>query len=252
MEALVQRRALDLHQVVDRHRLGLRVEARELRDQRGALATRFAHADDAAAADREPGVAHAVERVETVLVLARRDDLAVELRRGVEVVVVVVEAGVLERLGLAVLQHAERAAGLEPQRLDRAHHVEHRREVAILRPAPGRAHAEAGRACVLRGARRVDDDAQVQQRLADHARVIARGLRAIAAVLGTAAGLDRQQRGQLDRVGRVVFAMHLLRAEQQVVEWQREQGVDRIDVEPLPHGAGARRCRGCDGCGGFC
>ena len=45
-----QRRALHLHELVDRHRFGLRVEARELRDQPGALRARLAHADDAAAA----------------------------------------------------------------------------------------------------------------------------------------------------------------------------------------------------------
>jgi hypothetical protein len=34
----VQRRALDLHEVIDRHRLGLRRKRRQLRDQRGAIA----------------------------------------------------------------------------------------------------------------------------------------------------------------------------------------------------------------------
>ena len=58
----------------------------------------LAHADDAAAADVHAGVAHALERVEPVLVVARGDDLAVELGRGVEVVVVVVEARVAQLL----------------------------------------------------------------------------------------------------------------------------------------------------------
>ena len=56
---------------------------------------RLAHADDAAAADVDAGVAHVVERIQAVLIGARGDDLPVELRRGVEVVVVVIEAGVL-------------------------------------------------------------------------------------------------------------------------------------------------------------
>ena len=54
----------------------------------------LAHADDAAAAGLHAGVAHVRQRVEAVLELAGVDDLAVELRRGVEVVVVVVQAGV--------------------------------------------------------------------------------------------------------------------------------------------------------------
>ena len=149
----MERRALDLHQVVDRHRLRIGIEVRELRDQARALRPRLAHADDAAAADGNARAAHARERVEPVVVVARGDHFAVELRRGVEVVVVVVEPGVAQRLGLPVLQHAERAAGLEAERLDAAHHLEHRREVAVLGPAPRGAHAEARRALRLRRAR---------------------------------------------------------------------------------------------------
>ena len=58
-----------------------------------ALRARLAHADDASAADADAGRADALERVEAILVAARRDHLAVELGRGVEIVVVVVEAG---------------------------------------------------------------------------------------------------------------------------------------------------------------
>ena len=65
---------------------------RERREHRGAIARGFAHADDAAAADVQSRVAHRGQRVETILVGARGDDLAVELGRGVDVVVVVVEA----------------------------------------------------------------------------------------------------------------------------------------------------------------
>ena len=124
------------------------------------------------------------------------DDLAVELGRRVEIVVVVVEARVRELLGLPVLQHAERRAGLQSQRLHAAHHVEHRVEVAILRTAPRGAHAEARRAGFLRAARRVEHRVEPEHGLVADAGVVARRLRAVAAVLGTAAGLDRQQRRQ--------------------------------------------------------
>src|SRR5665213_4539864 len=63
---------------------------------RGARAPRFAHADDAAAADSEARTAHARQRGEPVLVIARGDALAVEFRRRVEVVVVEVEARILQ------------------------------------------------------------------------------------------------------------------------------------------------------------
>jgi hypothetical protein len=55
-------------------------------------------------------------------------------------------------------------------------------------------------------------------------------LRAVAAVLLAAAGLDRQQRGKLHGVGIEVLAMHLLGAEQQVVERQCEQRGDIVDT----------------------
>ncbi len=54
-EPVVERRAFDLHQLVDRHRLRIRVHVRELRDQPGALRRGLAHPDDAAAADADAG-----------------------------------------------------------------------------------------------------------------------------------------------------------------------------------------------------
>ena len=108
---------LHAHQVVDRHRLGVGLEVGQLRDQAGALQARLAHADDAAAADLDAGAAHARQRVEAVLVVARGDDVAVEVGRAVQVVVVVVQAGVAQRLGMAVFQHAQRGAGFQAQRL---------------------------------------------------------------------------------------------------------------------------------------
>jgi hypothetical protein len=47
---------------------------------------------------------------------------AVIFRRGIEVVVVVVEAGRLETARLALREHAERGAGLQPDRFDACDH----------------------------------------------------------------------------------------------------------------------------------
>ena len=52
--------------------------------------------------------------------------------------------------------------------------------------------------------------------------MVALRLRAVAAVLGTAAGLDRQQRRELHRVRRVMLAMDLLRAEDELGKRQRD------------------------------
>src|SRR5580700_9660133 len=148
-----ERRAGDAHQHVDRHRFRMRRQARQGRDHADAILARFAHADDAAAADVNAGIAHVVERLQAVLIGARGDDLLVELRRGVEVVIVEIEAGVFEPPRLAGGEHAERGAGLEPERLDALDHGADRIEIAILRLAPRRAHAEAAGAAGLRGAR---------------------------------------------------------------------------------------------------
>ena len=105
------------------------------------------------------------------------------------------------------------------------------------------------------------------QRLGLGAGLVMRALRAIAAVFRAAAGLDRQQRAQLHRVGLVVLAVHLLRAldqigQRQVVDvphlLQRqparvESRVRIAQVARLAHGpfalaarAGFRKRRGLD------
>src|SRR2546429_3739535 len=128
----------------------MRGQVRERDDHADAILGTLAHADDAAAADVDAGVAHVAERVEAVLVGARRDDGAVIFRRGVEGVVVVVEAGGPETPRPALRGHAERGAGLEPDRFDARDHLAHLVEVAVLRLAPRRAHAEAARARAFR------------------------------------------------------------------------------------------------------
>ena len=96
-----ERRALDLDQHVDRHAFRMcsaGSPARAIMPTRSVTA--FAHADDAAAADIDAGVAHRRQRFQPVLIGAGGDDLAVEFRRGVEIVVVVIEPGILQARGL--------------------------------------------------------------------------------------------------------------------------------------------------------
>ena len=129
----VQRRARHLHEQVDRHALRMRVEHGQLAEQPRAVGARLAHADDAAAAQLHARLADVRERVEPVLIGARRDDLAVELRRRVEVVVVVVESGCGEGRRLRRRQHAERRARLEPERADLLHRGRDRIDLRIGR-----------------------------------------------------------------------------------------------------------------------
>ena len=216
-----ERRALDLHEVVDRNALGVRVERRERVQECDPVLCLLAHAEDPAAADVDARIADGRERVEAILVSACRDDLAVESFRGVEVVVVVVEARFPQALRLRRRQHAERRAGLEPERRDAGDHLDDLVEVAVLGTAPGRAHAEARRAGIARGARARDDGRGLHQRLALEARVVADALRAIGAVLGTGACLDRKQRRDLHLVRIEVAAMRGLRRVDQVGKGER-------------------------------
>ena len=71
----------------------------------------------------------------------------------------------------------------------------HRLQVVRLGAAPGGAHAEALRAAFLGLAGRGHHVRQGHQLVGVQAGVVVRGLRAIGAILGAAAGLDRQQAG---------------------------------------------------------
>ena len=139
------------------------------------------------------------ERVEPILVGARGDDLAVEFGRGVEVVVVVVEAGVLEPqrlLGVSMpsVTQVSRPSAFTPSTMAQTHV-----EVALLRRAPGGAHAEAAwRRPPWRPCASASTSSTCHQLLApSSAGVVMRALRAVAAVLRAAAGLDRQERRDL-------------------------------------------------------
>ena len=154
--------------------------------------------------------------------------------------VVVVEAGGFQPRGLRRGQHAERRAGLEPERLDAGDHRADLIEIAILRRAPGGAHAEARRAARLRRSRLGDDGVAPHQLAGFDAGLVMRALRAIGAILGTAAGLDRQQGRELDLARVEMPAMRELRAENQLRQRQIEQRGDLVARPIVPHGFVAR------------
>src|SRR5690606_8525125 len=110
-----------------------------------SVVARLAEAENAAAAHLETGSAHFPQRVETILERAGRDDARIERLGRVEVVVVVVESRLGQALGLPVPQEPQRRARFQPESLDLADHLEDRLELAVLRTAVRRAHAEPGR-----------------------------------------------------------------------------------------------------------
>ena len=223
-------------------------------EQGGAVAVALAHADDAAATQLDPGAAHHRQGVQPVLVGAGADDPAVELGAGVEIVVVGGEAGLGQPRRLMGLEHAEGDAGLHADGVDSAHHLDHGVELgAVAHLAPCRAHAEARGAGRLGLGRRRHHLGRVHDLVAGqlHLGMVGR-LRAIAAILRTAAGLDRKQAGALDGVGVVMLAVNAAGAVDQVEQRRlvdRQQFVDRPvgarrrGRRPRVHLAHGMRCR---------
>ncbi len=189
-----QRRAFDLHQHIDRHAFRMDRQAGECRDHADAILQPLAHADNAAAADMDAGRAHVLERIETILVSARGDDRAVKFRRGVEVVIVVVEAGLFQPLRL-IATSACRAWRRSPGRArftpsTMAQTLSRSRSLGERQAAPMQKR-EAPPALAARAS--LEHRLDAHQLLGLDAGVVARGLRAIGAILRAAAGLDRQQ-----------------------------------------------------------
>ena len=157
------------------------------------------------------------------------NQLAVIAWIGVQVVVVVVEAGFLQVLGHAFFQQAKGATGLQSQRLHRPDDRLQLFDVARLRATPCSAHAEAagtpclGNACLLQHA------LHVHQLLGWHRIGMMDGLRAVCAVLGAAPGLHRQQGRELDVLRIEVLPVHGGRTIDQVHERRLEQGFHRAD-----------------------
>ena len=109
----------------------------------------------------------------------------------------------MSRCACRLRQHAERGAGLEPQRLDALDHGADlhrgRGPWASARPRPCRSGWRRP-SCAARASASTASSAISFS--ASHAGVVARALRAIGAVLRAAAGLDRQQRRNL-HLGRI-------------------------------------------------
>src|SRR4029077_5646844 len=88
------------------------------------------------------------------------------------------------------------------------------------------AHAEARGAGLARGLGGAEHLVDGERLLDAHRGLVVRALRAVGAVLGAAAGLDREQRAELDLVGGVVLAMDGLRAEEELRKRQIGQGAN--------------------------
>ena len=134
-------------------------------------------------------------------------------------------------------EHAEGDAGFHAEAFNRADQFGDVVDVAVFRRAPRGAHAKARRTRGLGRARSGFHFFHRREFGRLDTGVVARRLRAVGAVFRAAAGLDRQQRGEFDFGWIEVFAVHGLRAIQQLGQRQGEQ---RFDVILRP---ARRRCR---------
>ena len=210
-------------------------------EESDTILARLAHADDAARADIDARIADIFQRHQTIVEGPGGDDLLIMFGRGVDIMVVIIEACFGEHIGLAFAQHAQRHAGFHAHLAHALHHLDDGGHVAILGVAPGRAHAEARRPCVLRLRCRLHHRLHAHQLFGLQAAFRRGRLVAVAAILRAAAGLDRQQGRQLHLVAREIGAVDRLRFEHQVAKGQVEQ---RGDFLPRPVVAGGQGAGG--------
>src|SRR5690606_7574390 len=128
----------------------LHLERGERVQELDAIGAAFTESQDTSTAYLDAGAADLTQGLEAIRKAARRDDLRVIRFRRVEIVVVVVEAGLRQALRLTVPQQTERCAGFEPERLHLPDHLEDRLELLVLGAAIRRAHAEPSSAGCLR------------------------------------------------------------------------------------------------------
>ncbi len=199
--AIFEWRALHRNEHIDGHRFGMNLSCGELVKQSNAIIDRFAHTDDAAAADADARLFHAPERAQAILISACGDDRAVVLRRSVEVVVVGSESRLLEAPGLAFVEHAQRAADFDVELAHLFHRLQHRIKLRTVAHLPPRsAEANATGALRLRCAGALQHLLLVHERFGIDSCFVARGLGAVLAVFGAAARLDGDERAELDFV----------------------------------------------------
>ena len=227
--AVGQRRAGHAHQAVDGHRFGVWLQVGQLRNQARTVHRRLAHAHNAAAAHADACSAHVLQRVQPVLIGPGAHHVGVVLGGGVQVVVVVVQPGVFQRLRLVRFEHAQRGAGLQAQAFHGANQGADFFNVAVFGRPPGGAHAKAGGARVLGGLGGAHYLLHFHELFGLHAGVELGRLRAVAAVFRAATRFHRQERGQFNVARRPVLAVHRLGLENQLQQRLVEQLLNRFD-----------------------
>jgi hypothetical protein len=218
----VERRAGHRHEAVDRDAFGCGVESAEDFEHLEPVGLRFAHADDATATDRHPGLLDGADGVEPVVEGVGRDDAGIKFRAGVDVVIVGGDPGGAELARGLGREFAKRDADFHAELAHGADRFEDRLELGVVLrdAAPCRAHAEAGAAvgpCALGG---FEDAVEWKERLLFEAGVVMGALGTVGTILAATAGLDTQERAKLHLMLRPVSAISLAGLLKQVEKGQ--------------------------------
>ena len=198
----------------------------------------LAHADDAAAADRDACLADA-RKSRAVAVGAGRDDAAVKTPATCRGCGVRGQSCIGQRVGLFLRQHAERDARFHTETADGAHHLQHL--IELLAPGTSRHAAPMQNRVAPCSRARVAASVSLRDRhelAARDAGLVVRRLRTVRAILRASAGFDAEQHAALHLVGPVMRAMQRLRAEHEIGQ---RRGVDRLDFGKRPVVAEWRR-----------
>ncbi len=197
--------ALDRQQEVDRDRGNF--ERAQLERDRDHVLVLLTHADDQPAARLESRRARGAQRLQPVGVGVRRADLGVVALARVEVVVEPIDARLFQSPRLGFVEQPDGDADVHRNfGLDRLDDVDEEIDLPIGRSPATRDHAIPVRAARVRALRFVDELRLRLPRIRAQRRIRDRGLRAVAAVLGTARVLRVVQDVHLDAVSEEPFA----------------------------------------------
>ena len=127
----------------------------------------------------------------------------------------------LELARFGVVQLPERYANFHAESADVADDLQHLLEflVAVAHAAPRRAHAKAGGAVLMGGARHLKDGVPAQERLSLHAGVVPGALGTVGAILRTPASLDRKEGAKLHLIRFPVFQKDVARLLDEFEKW---------------------------------
>ncbi|MPN08147.1 hypothetical protein SDC9_155427 [bioreactor metagenome] len=113
-----------------------------MQQQTRAVGHCFTQPHNPAGANFNARLTHFIQRIQALLIRTGGNDIAVKFRRGVEVVVVVVQTRIGQALGLRFVQRAQRHTGFQPQFFHALNHLFQVRHIAFVRVLPRRAHAK--------------------------------------------------------------------------------------------------------------